>query len=61
MNLDPNIAQADEFVARLFDAQAGLTTAEALAFNSRLALLLANQVGDAAVLFACIEEARKGL
>jgi hypothetical protein len=30
---------------------------EALAFNSRLALLLANQVGDSAVLFACIEAA----
>ena len=60
MKLDPNIAQADEFVARLFDAQAGLSIEEALAFNSRLALLLANQVGDAAVLFACIAEARKG-
>lgn len=59
MRLDPNITQSDEFVARLFDAQHGLSIEAALAFNCRLALLLANQVGDARVLFYCIEEAKK--
>jgi propanediol dehydratase large subunit len=57
MKLEPNIDRADEFVARLFDAQEHMSIADALAFNSRLALLLANQVGDSAVLFACIEAA----
>ena len=61
MKLEPIIAEADEFVARLCDAQEGLSLEQALAFNSRLALLLANQVGEARVLFDCIAEARKGL
>jgi hypothetical protein len=59
MKTDPNIDRADEFVARLFDAQQDLSVEEALAFNSRLALLLANQVGDSRVLFACIDEAKR--
>jgi hypothetical protein len=57
MILEPNIPAADEFVARLFDAQQGLSLEEALAFNARLVLLLANQIGDGAVLNACVEEA----
>ena len=59
MKTEPNIDRADEFVARLFDAQQDLSVEEALAFNSRLALLLANQVGDSRVLFACIDEAKR--
>lgn len=55
----PNWQDADTFYEQLLDAQAGLSPEQLQAFSARLVLLLANQVGDAAVLGACIQAARE--
>jgi hypothetical protein len=46
----PNIADPDGFYADLLAAHAALTEAESQAFNARLILILANHIGDRAVL-----------
>jgi len=57
----PNWQDADTFYEQLLDAQAGLSPEQIEAFSARLILLLANQVGDAKVLGACIAAAREAL
>jgi hypothetical protein len=57
MKQDPNFSDADGFYEALLDAHKGLSTEQSAALNARLILLLANQVGDAAVLKACIAAA----
>jgi len=54
----PNIAQPDAFYAALVAAHEGLTEVQSADLHARLVLLLANQVGDFAVLQQCIEAAR---
>lgn len=51
----------DAFYAALVKAHAGLTDAQSEQLNARLVLLLANQVGDGAVLDEAIAVARRGL
>jgi hypothetical protein len=46
----PNIAEPDEFYQALVDAHRGLTEAESHRVNAKLVLLLANHIGDLAVL-----------
>lgn len=46
LNTEPNIADPDGFYAELIGAHDGLTEAESAAFNARLILILANQIGD---------------
>jgi hypothetical protein len=58
MRTDPNIPDADGFYEALIAANDGLTDAESDAFFMRLALLLANQIGDQQVLLAAIGAAR---
>jgi hypothetical protein len=58
MKTDPNIPDADGFYEALIAANDGLTDAESDAFFLRLALLLANQIGDQQVLLAVIGAAR---
>ena len=58
LNLSPNIAGADDFYAELLAAHEGLSKEESDALNARLLLVLANQVGDRAVLSAAIETAK---
>ncbi|TFL18503.1 DUF2783 domain-containing protein [Jannaschia formosa] len=48
--LDPNIPDPDGFYDELLAAHAGLSDAESAALNARLVLVLANHVGDRAVL-----------
>jgi hypothetical protein len=48
---------ADAFYERLLDAHQGLSREQSEQLNARLILILANQVGDAQVLRACIEAA----
>jgi len=48
--LTPNISGADDFYAELLAAHEGLTKAESDALNARLVLVLANHIGDRAVL-----------
>ena len=46
----PNITAPDDFYEALIEAHRGLSEAESHRFNARLVLLLANHVGDPAVL-----------
>ena len=58
MRTHPNITQPDAFYAALVAAHEGLSDVQSADLNARLVLLLANQVGDTAVLLQCIEAAR---
>jgi len=52
-----NIAGPDDFYAALLAAHEGLSKAESDAFNARLILLLANHIGDRAVLAEALHAA----
>lgn len=56
---EPNIPDPDGFYQALIEAVQGLSPDESLAFSARLNLLLANHVGDRAVLTEAIAAARK--
>ncbi|MEM1267875.1 MAG: DUF2783 domain-containing protein [Pseudomonadota bacterium] len=60
LTLAPNIADPDGFYAELIAAHDGLSDEESAAFNARLILVLANQIGDRAVLTAALDAARRG-
>ncbi|MEJ6006988.1 DUF2783 domain-containing protein [Paucibacter sp. AS339] len=53
-----HIADPDGFYERLIDAQRDLSDEQADLFQAKLLLILANQVGDAAVLAEAIALAR---
>ncbi|HEY8594880.1 MAG TPA: DUF2783 domain-containing protein [Devosiaceae bacterium] len=57
----PNLAGPDDFYAELLKAHDGLTKAQSDALNARLILVLANHVGDRAVLTEALDAARKAL
>ncbi len=61
LNRNPGIADPDALYAALIDAQRDLTDAESVALNARLILLLANHIGDMAVLREAIAAARKSI
>lgn len=72
LNLQPNFAEpgvrqrhaymaGDSFYDALVHAHQGLSDAQSELLHARLLLLLANQVGDLAVLREAIALARKGL
>jgi hypothetical protein len=61
MKADLNIPDPDEFYEAVLQANEGLTTEQSLAFTLRLALVLANQVGDQAVLLKAIEAAKQSM
>lgn len=50
LTLTPNLDRPDDFYAELLAAHEGLSDDESAAFNARLILILANLVGDSAVL-----------
>ena len=58
LTLSPNIQGADDFYANLLAAHEGLTKAQSDALNARLILILANHIGDRAVLDAAINAAK---
>ena len=58
---DPNVADPDGLYAAIIDAHADLTEAESVALDARLVLLLANHIGDAAVLAEALTIARKSI
>ena len=58
---DPNVADPDGLYAAIIDALADLTEAESVALNARLVLLLANHIGDAAVLAEALAVARASI
>lgn len=59
MRTDPNIPDADGFYEAMIAANEGLSDAQSDAFMLRLALLLANQIGDQQVLLDAIAAARE--
>lgn len=54
-----NFDDHDAFYEHLVAAHQGLDEAQSAQLNARLLLLLANQVGEQAVLSACIDAARR--
>lgn len=61
LNTAPNIDRPDDFYAALLAAHEGLSKPESDALNARLVLVLANHVGDMAVLEEALKaSARKG-
>ena len=56
---EPNIADADGFYEELPQLHEGLTDAGSHALNARLVLVLANHVGDRAVLRQAFSVARE--
>lgn len=58
LNLEPNIADPDGFYDELIAAHSTLSKQESDAFNARLVLILANHIGDRAVLAAALEAAK---
>jgi len=59
LNLEPNIARPDEFYEALIAIHRDLTPAQSAKVNARLILLLANHVGDMAVLEQALAAARE--
>ena len=59
LNTDPNIPDPDGFYAELIDAHDGLSDEDSAAYNARLVLLLANHIGDRAVLRDALKAARR--
>ncbi len=54
----PNIDAPDDFYEALIDAHRDLDAAQSHALNARLVLLLANHIGDLAVLRQALQAAR---
>lgn len=55
----PNLPDADGFYQRLIDGQRGLNDEQAAMMDAKLVLILANHIGDLAVLREAIELARE--
>ena len=60
LTLAPNIEDPDGFYDELLQAHAGIDKAQSDALNARLILILANHVGDRAVLREALAAARDG-
>lgn len=61
LDIQPNIADADSFYEELIDLHRDLTPAESRLVNAKLILLLANHIGDRAVLREAMARARAGV
>jgi Protein of unknown function (DUF2783) len=57
IRLDPNLGNPDAFYARLIAVNEKANEEQVLEFFMKLSLILANQIGDASVVQACVEEA----
>ncbi|OSQ47565.1 DUF2783 domain-containing protein [Marivita geojedonensis] len=60
LNTAPNIPDPDGFYAELLNAHEGLSDDDSIALNARLILILANHIGDRAVLSEALAAASKG-
>ena len=58
LNTSPRLADADAFFALVMDAHRGLDAEASRRLDARLALILANHIGDMAVLREAIALAR---
>ena len=61
LNIEPNIAAPDDFYQELIDLHRDLTDEQSALVNAKLILLLANHIGDRAVLSEAMANAREGL
>ena len=59
LNTEPNLAKPDDFYQALMDAHRGLSDEQSVELNAKLVLLLANHIGDMAVLREAIGAAEK--
>ena len=59
LRTEPNIAAPDDFYQQLIELHRDLTDGESALVNAKLVLLLANHIGDAAVLHAAFAAARQ--
>ena len=61
LNIEPNLAAADDFYERLITAHRDLSEEQSAIVNAKLILLLANHIGDMDVLREAMEAARAGV
>ncbi len=61
LNIEPNIARADDFYEMLIDTHRNLSREASEMVNCKLILLLANHVGDLDVLRDAMARARDGV
>jgi hypothetical protein len=61
LSREANSKDPDALYAAIVEAHAGLSDAESAALNARLVLLLANHIGDEAVLREALSVARKSI
>jgi len=59
LNTEPNIDSPDDFYELLIATHRGLSDDDSALLNAKLVLLLANHVGDAAVLAQALRVARE--
>ena len=61
LNTEPNLSSPDDFYERLIATHRGLSDDDSALVNAKLVLLLANHIGDAAVLAQAMAAARDGV
>ena len=61
LNTEPNLTAPDDFYEQLIATHRGLSDAQSALVNAKLVLLLANHIGDAAVLAQAMAAAREGV
>jgi hypothetical protein len=61
LNTELNISAPDEFYEALVEIHRFLTPEQSKLVNAKLILLLANHIGDLAVLRAAMDKAREGV
>ena len=61
LNTEPNLPAPDDFYEQLIATHRGLTDAQSALVNAKLVLLLANHIGDPAVLAQAMAAAREGV
>jgi len=61
LNIKPHLTAPDDFYEELIGMHRGLTDGESALVNAKLILLLANHIGDPAILRAAIDAARDGV
>lgn len=60
LNVEPNLSRPDDFYESLIALHRDLTPEQSTKLNARLILLLANHIGDAAVLEEALRAAAGG-
>ncbi|MGO4811556.1 DUF2783 domain-containing protein [Cupriavidus sp. 2MCAB6] len=61
LNTEPNLARPDDFYEALIEMHRDLSDAQSQSANAQLILLLANHIGDLAILQEAMELARAGV